>query len=548
MLEAAEQAALQGHWAVGFVAYEAARGLAGQGLPVQLSRGDQPLVAFGIYREPGWVERLPVPGSHPQLGSLRSRWSREEYVERVERIRNGILQGEFYQINLTFPLAASLYAPSEELFFVLAEQSCAEGAAFLAWDWGAVLCLSPELFFDRDGERLRMAPMKGTRIRGRYLAEDQRFAGELRNSEKEQAENLMILDMVRNDLGRLATPGSVEVVERFRLEPYPTVWQMTSVVEARSDARLLELFEALFPCASVTGAPKRAAMAAIAELEVEPRGAYTGAIGWIAPGRRARFAVGIRTAEILGDEARFGVGSGITWDSDPLKEWEECWAKARVLEPWPEFALLETLRWEPAGGFPMLQDHWNRLAASAAHFGFVLEERELKQRLQDAVASEREPRRVRLQLKRDGSVKIETAPFEPARGPWRLVLASERVNPSDRWLFHKTTLRERYERALLQARALGAQEAIFVNVNGFLTEGTRTNLLVRLEGRWWTPPLDSGLLPGIYRQRLLQAGRVAERPLTLGDLGRAQGLAVVNALRGWIPAVWNFLEDEGVAR
>lgn len=538
---------MNGLWAVGFVAYEAAAVFEEGRLPVCEPTGEQPLACFGIFRNPVGVERLPSPQGQPCLGPRTSLWSFDEYVHRVEEIRFGIAEGEFYQVNLTFPLIASLEGPAEDLFLALAACSGASGAAYLGFEKQEVLCWSPELFFEREGERIEMAPMKGTRPRGRFPSEDLRLAKELRSSEKEQAENLMILDMVRNDLGRIASTGSVEVAQRFRVESYPTVWQMTSTVTARSNARLLELFAALFPCASVTGAPKRAAMAAIAKLEGIPRGVYCGAVGWVGPGGRARFSVAIRTAEVACGRLRFGVGSGITWDANPAEEWEECWAKAKVLEPWPIFALIETLRWEPDRGFPFFQEHWNRLrsAAERFEFDFDFDRKKLFRRLQAAVANKREPQRVRVELWADGRTRIETAPLLPESASWRLSLADEKVDPKELWLFFKTTLRGRYDRALAAARASGADEAVFLNTEGLLTEGTRTNLFVKLEGRWWTPPLESGLLPGVYRQHLLQTGRVRERALRLEDLARAEGLAVGNALRGWIPAVRWFPLREG---
>lgn len=578
-LQQVEDAARKGLWGVGFVAYEAAPSL-DPSLATHPAGAPGPLAAFGLFEAPRWVDELPRPSHPARVGQLALRWRREQYVRAVEEIRRGIQAGEVYQVNLAFPLVGRLEGDSEDLFLGLAEGSGVAHAAHLAFGERRVLCLSPELFFERDGRRVRMQPMKGTRPRGRTLAEDRRLCEELLSSPKERAENLMILDMVRNDLGRIARPGSVQVEKPFLTEPYPTVWQMTSGVAAESEAGLLELFRAVFPSASVTGAPKKAAMEAIARIEEGPRGVYCGAVGWVGPGGRACFAVGIRTAEIDAGTGhfRYPVGSGITWDCDPAREWEECGWKARVLEPWPEFELLETMRQEPDGSIPYSVEHMDRLQRSAELWGFPFDLHQVSRllwkvlprwdgakaldslqaetcgplQLRSAIegsdllskgaspfgqGGKQKPRKVRLTLSRSGWLSVMLTEIEPEPSPWRIRVAGDPVDPDDRRLYHKTTLRDRYDQALAEARRHGAQEAILRNRDGWLTEGTRTNLLVRLEGRWWTPPVEAGLLPGVYRERLWCMRRVQERPLRPEDLERAEELALVNAVRGWIPAV-----------
>jgi para-aminobenzoate synthetase/4-amino-4-deoxychorismate lyase len=383
-----------------------------------------------------------------------------------------------------------------------------------------------------------MRPMKGTRPRGRFGEEDRRLAAELVASEKERAENLMIVDMVRNDLGRLAEPGSVVVEERFAVERYPTVWQMTSTVAARSPARLPELFTALFPCASVTGAPKPATMRRIRELEPTPRGVYCGAVGLVAPGGRARFAVAIRTLELdlVSRHFRYGVGSGVTWDSEPAAEWRECLDKARVLDgARPGFELLETMRWRAGRGVELLDLHLERLAGSADYFGFALPDVAALRAavLARGAALAAGDHRLRLRFGRDGTTAIDTEPFAPERHAWRIAIAAEPVDSRDPRLFHKTTDRALYDRA--RAGAPDADEVLLVNERGELTEGTRTNLFVQFGGEWVTPPLDSGLLPGVFRTSLLRAGRVIEAPLHPRDLRRAHRIRLGNALRGFVP-------------
>lgn len=382
--------------------------------------------------------------------------------------------------------------------------------------------------------------MKGTAVRGRTTAEDERQSRLLRSSSKEQAENLMIVDLLRNDLGRIAEVGSVTVDELFTLERYPTVWQMTSQVSARlrPGVELAEVFGALFPCGSVTGAPKQRTMELIGELEPSPRGVYCGAIGLVAPPTapfRARFSVAIRTAVVdrHTGEAVYGAGGGITWGSDAARERAELHAKAAVLaHPVTEHQLFETLAYDPGEGMRNLDRHLARMADSAGWFDFRFDRAAVLASLHRAVGERPEPARVRLLLFRDGRVEVELAGMPPARvRPVRLALDDDPVDPASPWLQHKTTRRDVY-----LARALrhpGADDVVLVNQRGELTETTIANLAVRLDGGWWTPPTTSGCLPGVERARLLDLGRLREHVLTPADLGAAEDLAVLNSLRGW---------------
>ncbi|MDQ1346738.1 MAG: para-aminobenzoate synthetase / 4-amino-4-deoxychorismate lyase, partial [Acidobacteriota bacterium] len=442
-----------------------------------------------------------------------------------------------------FPLRGGFTGDPEVLFWHLAPASAAPHAAFLDCGGKAVVSLSPELFFSRQGDRLVMRPMKGTRRRGRFTAEDDRQAAELAGSPKERAENLMIVDMVRNDLGRIAAPGSVEVESLMALERYPTVWQMTSTVAARTAASLPEIFAALFPCASVTGAPKARTMEWIARLERRPRGIYCGAIGWVAPQRRACFSVAIRTAVVDRDrgEIEYAVGSGVVWDSAAAAEYQECLTKARALvDPGPPFALFETLLWRPRCGVSYLEKHLARLSSSADYFGFSHDEKARRAAVEaelGALASQQTERhRIRLELAPDGAFSFTSEPFRPDRRSWRAILASAPVAAENVRLFHKTTDRRIYDAALAEARAAGADEAILWNERGELTEGTRTNLVLEIGGERLTPARECGLLGGIFRQSLLERGKVREAVLTRDDLARARRVLLVNSLRGWIPA------------
>jgi len=537
LLEAAERGAAEGLWAVGFVAYEAAPGL-DPALPVRpASRG--PLAAFALFAEPERIRLDAPPPPRPWVSGLAPELSEAEHRAAVAAAREAIGAGETYQVNLTLPLAGRTALAPEALFAALAPCARVPCSGFLDLGERAIVSLSPELFFERAHGRLRMRPMKGTRSRGRDLAEDRALAGELAAAEKDRAENLMIVDMARNDLGRVAEAGSVEVTRLFEIERYPTVWQATSTVEARSDAPLVEIFRALFPCCSVTGAPKRAAMRWIARLESAPRGVYCGAIGRVEPGGRARFAVAIRTAEVerASGELRYGVGGGIVWDSDPGEEWRECLAKARALEPpEEEFALFETILWRPRRGAPRLGRHLDRLAASAARFDRPCDPGAVERAFLERTATlPSAPHRVRIELAPDGGISLLAEPFVRDRRAWTVALVGPPVDPRDLSLFHKTTRRERYDEALARALSLGADEPLLVNSRGELTEGARTNLVVELEGRRLTPALGCGLLPGVLRGELLERGRAAEAVLRSADLVAARRVWMVNALRGSIP-------------
>lgn len=535
LLAEVERATARGLWAVGYVTYEAAPGfdaaleVAGPPRP--------PLAAFALFDAPeaggppGPRGAAVVRGVAPAIGA-------GEHAAAVAAVRAAIARGDTYQVNLTFPLRGRLDGAPESLFAALAPAARAPYAAFLDLGARAILSLSPELFFERTGERLRMRPMKGTRGRGRFAEEDAAMAAQLAAAEKDRAENLMIVDMARNDLGRVARPGSVAVARLFELERYPTVWQMTSSVEAASAAPLPELFAALFPCASVTGAPKAATMRAIATLERRPRGVYCGAIGWAAPGGRARFSVAIRTAEVerATGELAYGVGSGVVWDSEAGEEWRECLAKGAALAPAEPFRLFETMLHHPRRGALRLERHLARLAASAGHFDFAFDAAAARAAL--AAATRTLPsrsHRLRLELAADGALAVEVAPFARERRAWTLALASEPVDAADTLLFHKSTRRIAYDRALAEARARGADEPLLANGEGELTEGARTNLVVEIGGRRFTPPRESGLLAGVFRAELLARGRVEERVLGRADLARARRIWMVNALRGWIP-------------
>jgi para-aminobenzoate synthetase/4-amino-4-deoxychorismate lyase len=392
-----------------------------------------------------------------------------------------------------------------------------------------LLSLSPELFFTIEGRRVMTRPMKGTAPAGSD-------PDALRSDPKQRAENLMIVDLLRNDLSRVSKPGTVKVPALFEIECYPTVLQMTSTVtsELVDDVGPVELIEAIFPCGSVTGAPKIRAMEIIAELEGEGRGAYTGSIGRVAPDGRAAFNVAIRSLTLRAGESRaaMGLGSGIVADSVAAEEWRECLAKGAFVESRGDFDLVETMRFEPDTGIAELERHLQRMKRSADSLGFAFDRHHARNELQAASFYLRDPRWMRLMLSPSGALAIETRPLPAAPGaPVGVALARRPVASEDFRLRHKTTRRDFYDEA---RRASGAFEVLFEDDEGFLTEGSFTSLFVERDGRWLTPPLSRGVLPGILRERLIEEGRALEAELTAADL--EGGFFVGNAVRGMIAA------------
>jgi para-aminobenzoate synthetase/4-amino-4-deoxychorismate lyase len=533
VLRAADRAAGQGLWAVGFVAFEAA-GAFERALVTHGPLSGLPLAEFRIFDSPEPSRMVPTKGRGLRWPSVSPSMTRDTYLEAVRLVLEQIGAGEVYQVNLTFPLTALSAIRADQLFFSTARSARVDFASYLGTSGFDILSLSPELFFALDGNNITMRPMKGTRPRGRFESEDLALSAALAGSAKDQAENLMIVDMVRNDLAKIARTGSVVTRDLFQIERYPTVWQMTSSVSAVTKADLPELFSALFPCASVTGAPKIAACNMIRNLEPEPRGVYTGAIGFIGPGRSARFSVAIRTA--LFDRSsgllRFGVGSGIVADSDPPAEWEECLVKARAIASAPsDYSLLETMRSLPTGEIPLLEVHLRRLGSSADRLGFDFDRTAVLETIKEALSAlPRRLHRIRVLLERSGEASVETSLLARWPRPLRLIISTVRVDHDNPMLFHKTTLRETYDKALREAEQRGGDEAVLLNCDGLVTECSRCNLVAELEGDRVTPPLASGLLPGVMRSSLLDKGMIQERELHPSDLRRASRLWVINAV------------------
>jgi para-aminobenzoate synthetase / 4-amino-4-deoxychorismate lyase len=512
-----------------------------------------PLLWIGLFQAPrslddagtrAWLERHGAD-ERAKISDLSLSWSREQYDRAFAAVQDYIAAGDVYQINLTLKYHFAFEGHAVALYAALRRKQRVAYGALIRTPELDVLSLSPELFFRRAGKHMSTRPMKGTAARGRTPREDARLKTWLAMDEKQRAENLMIVDLLRNDLGRVAKIGTVEVTDLFTVETYRSVHQMTSGISAelRADIGLKDMLRALFPCGSVTGAPKVRAMEIIRELEGAPRGVYTGAIGHIAPSGDCQFNVGIRTVVLQGNQGEMGIGGGIVADSKVDSEFEECLLKAQFLTKVDTpFDLIETLRYEPGRGFHLLERHLARLQSSAAHFGYPFSREAVLAALGAEVARVESPvTLVRLLLAEDGTITVtSTATTLPTKDTvWHFVISDQRLDEKDPLFYHKTTRRQFFDREMERQKALtGCNEVVFLNKKGELTEGTRTNLFIELDGRLFTPALTCGLLPGTLREELLDLPRAAasEAVLSPHDLLVADRIYLGNSVRGLIPA------------
>jgi len=609
LFSAIEDAVAAGRFAAGYFAYECGTAFeptAGQCLVKARQQLAQPLAWIGIYDRcycfdhrtgafqdgsPDGPDSLSGDAQDGELAPVQvSAWldlSEAEYAERIAAIQEGIRAGDVYQLNFTVPLRIETKGRLATLYGRLAERQPVQFGAYVHCEDGVqILSFSPELFFrvegdDNGGRRITTRPMKGTARRGRTTREDRTQAEWLRNDAKNRAENIMIVDLLRNDLGRLCSFGSVRAEELFATERHPTLWQMTSTVSGtlRPEIGYRQIFRALFPCGSITGAPKVRAMQMLAELEGDPRGVYTGAIGYFSR-QRTVFSVAIRTLEMDGEldaeidskadaateksaeepvhRGRMGVGSGIVIDSNAAEEYRECMLKAAFLtglakSPGPDatptpnlgsFSLVETMLWRD--GYPLLESHLARLEDSAAYFDFAYDLGQITAALQTEAegfapldfraedSRSGQSRKVRLLLDRSGGLKLESELLDPGQEKiLRVRLSERRTDPDDPMLFHKTTHRPLYSEEWNAARAAGFDDVLFLNRRGEVTESATGNVFLVKAGRWFTPPLECGLLAGVERRRQLETHpEMEERVLTPADFRSADALYLTNAVRG----------------
>lgn len=531
----------RGFWLAGFFAYEFGYELE-RAVVNGRRKSAEPLAWLIACRKPRRIRREMQPKSGPQRMIIQSapRLTFGRYADDIRRIQTYLRQGLTYQVNHTFPLDIRVAQNPWDVYRVLRRVQPTAYSAFLQTGYMHVLSFSPELFFRIDKRQITVRPMKGTADRGLTAEDDARRAVQLSGNEKARAENLMIVDLMRNDIGRIC--DRVRTTRLFRVERHPTLLQMTSTVEGSlsSDTTWLDVFRALFPSGSVTGAPKIRTMQIISELERTPRGVYTGAIGFISPDGRACFNVAIRTIQMRGRTGRMGVGGGIVQDSQARDEYREALLKARFLQDAPGPAhLIETIRWE-RGRWRFLPAHIRRLRGSARYFSFPLDMATLRRTL--TAFARRKCRttdnlKVRISLGSDGRMRLSSERIRPTPTPVRVCLNPNRTDPDDVRIYHKTDGRALYDDALARARSAGCFDALFQNIRGEITEGAITNLFIRRRGRLYTPPLTSGVLPGILRGHLLQTGQATEKLMTWKDVLAADCVFVGNSVRGLLPAV-----------
>ena len=557
----------KGYYLAGWFSYEF-----GYTLEPVLGRGDASdpdriLADLGIFRSPHIYDHQTgtFSGAGPwpvtvddgidrayRVGNVRLNETREEYCEKIRRIKGYIEAGDTYQVNYTLKLLFELSGSSESFYRALRRNQSVSFGAYIRSGPRRIMSFSPELFFRKTGDSCVVRPMKGTIRRGRTVGEDHAIASSLRADIKNRSENIMIVDLLRNDLGRLSRMGEVSVRSLFDVEAFETLHQMTSTVEGRlrPGVSLLELFSALFPCGSVTGAPKIRTMEIIRELEQEARGVYTGGIGYISPSGDAVFNVPIRTVVLDGGKGEMGIGSGIVYDSEPDAEWNECRLKGQFLTDLPkDFQLIETMLWRPEKGYWLLDLHVKRLLDSAGYFGFPADEGTLREKLR---VTEQEfsssAKRVRLLLFRNGDLEMTASSCSlPDENIFPVteqevselpccVLSDKRTDAQSAYLFHKTTRRDLYEQERVRWQAKGFFEVLFRNLEGEVTEGSFTNIFVGKGGRLFTPPVSCGLLGGVFRQYLLEnhPDMIQEKVLTLKDIEDADAVYVGNSVRGLV--------------
>lgn len=520
--------------AVGFLTYESAPAF---DPAYRVNKESKlPLICFGLFE--GFKETQILDNSEiitNKIYNWKIETSPSEYKKNFDYIKNQIELGYTYQINYTLRSHSESIQNPYEFFLEKAKNS--PFAAYIETDENIIISASPELFFSLENKRLFCKPMKGTSRRGKTFEEDLILMDALRASKKNKAENIMITDMLRNDMGRISEPGSVKVSSKYDIEKYSTVWQMTSSVESETTASITEIFQALYPCASVTGAPKIASMDIISRIEELPRGIYTGAIGYIAPNREAEFSVPIRT--VVSDKnkncAVYGTGGGIVWDSVWESEWDECLTKSKVLsvKDSSDFELFETMKWDTDSGVFLEEYHFNRLKDSASYFDFKFCDVRGKEIIDETMRNiSNNLCVIRLFVNAKGGIRIETSevPVFIKNQKYTVSLAKNPIQSENIFLYHKTTQREVYENA--EGENLHSDDVILWNEEGNLTESTIANIILNIEGNWVTPSTNCGLLRGVYRESMLENGLIEERKIHKSEIADLSEITLINSVRG----------------
>lgn len=528
----------QGYYLAGYCAYELGYALEPKLGPLMPKDRQTPLLMFGVFERP--QNDMPLSMRYttqrPEL-SLEPSWSEAHYLERFENVIRYIKAGDIYQVNLTFPVTGTYNGEAHSLYAHLRRRQPGHYGGIVKLDGPDIITFSPELFFKKEGDTLSMRPMKGTRPRSGIEAQDEQLITDMQAEPKSRAENLMIVDLLRNDLSRISTPGSVTVPELFSVETYPTLHQMISKVDSRLQPNMSfrDIFKSLFPCGSVTGAPKIRAMEIIRELETTPRNAYCGAVGYIDPDGSACFNVGIRTLILTQGTLSYSIGSGIVLDSDGPDEYNECLLKADILTP-PPPVLIETFLWQAGKGFKNLDLHLARLKRSARILKYTFNNRKVRQRLNKTIQAKTMDQRVRLTLDKSGAVSVTVQKFEALNTPLTLAISKHALSNSVQNFDHKISTRDFYdgERERLNTQ-YGIDEVLFMNTEGYLCEGSFTTLFIKRNGLLYTPPNSCGLLPGILRQSLILENTVIERAFKPEDILETDEIFVGNSMRGLMP-------------
>ncbi len=549
-LEALNGGRARGEHLAGYFSYELGYALEPKLLPLLPGKRDLPLLWFGRFTETRHLKGAEIGAwlgeqarGRAYRGPLKLSLARDDYETRFTRAEGYIRAGDIYQVNLTFPARFAFAGDPISLYRELREGSAAGFGGIIQDGERDLLSFSPELFFEIENGILSARPMKGTAPRGADAMADDELRAQLRMSEKDRAENLMIVDLIRNDLSRVARMGSVRVEDLFAVETYPTVHQMVSTVrcDLRAEAQPSDIVKALFPCGSVTGAPKIRAMEIVRELEETPRGLYCGAMGAFFADGSARFNVAIRTLTLSGNKGTLGIGSGIVADSQGPSEYEECTVKARFFtESRRPIGLIETLQYDPASGFVREDLHLARLERSAKTLGLTIDPAHARAVLRADVRSAQTPQRVRLHVGENGEISIAAQELQPNPPHWTYAISNMRLPSGDALSRHKIDWRETYDGEYARLHALtGCDEVLFLNDKGELAEGSRSNLFVRFGDILATPPLSAGILDGCLRRALLDdsASQCSEQILTPADLARACAVFFGNSLRGLIPAI-----------
>ena len=528
----------KGYYLAGYLSYDLGFALETKLGPLMPEERNAPLLQFGVFETvsdhapPGCLYTSTLPNI-----VLTPHWTEADYTKRFNRVMEYIRAGDVYQINLTFPMTGEYNGTAETLYAAFRHRQKGHYGGIISLGSGPeIISLSPELFFRKDNRNMAMRPMKGTRPRAEGQEADMALLAEMRNDDKSQAENLMIVDLLRNDLSRISETGSVDVPELFALETYPTLHQMTSRVTSRlkPGTEFADIFKSLFPCGSVTGAPKIRAMEIIDELEDTPRGAYCGAMGYIDPDGNSCFNVAIRTAILDNQTIRYNVGSGLVLDSTPADEYAECLLKADVLRP-PSTVLIETFLWRANSGALRLQAHYDRLKNAAKELGYPFDGSDFHAALLPLKKTSCD-QRIRLTLTAAGQFSVTSEDYTPLK-TLTFALSKYPLTPEMQSFAHKISNRHFYDGERARIKAItGADEAVFVNSKDELCEGSFTSLFIEKNGQLLTPPLSAGLLPGVLRAELIESGKAIEEMLSVKDLTAADKIYLGNSLRGLIPA------------